>query len=287
MATKAFIHVGYGKTATSWFQDKVFAQLDPEVYLGKRADDFPRWMIDINYLDPLAYDARKDQMRRDLRERMAGRESVLISSEAFTNLTVLHQQAHRIKDLFEDPRVILVLRHPIRWLVSNYKYCVEYEGFHMNFEDYLDFGERRTPFALEKRPPFYLPDFFYDETVPLYQNLLGDHRVLVLRYEDFTSDPPTFEKRLSEFTEMDLPDLTERSKEKVLASKSDQVVAQLRMENLRKLLERYTGKEIPVAMAKCFDPVDRPLMKDETRRALLKLFAAHCSDYYPELLTED
>ena len=287
MATKAFIHVGYGKTATSWFQNKVFAQLDPAVYLGKRDDEFPRWIIDINYLDPIAYDARKDHMRRDLKERIAGRESVLISSEAFTNLTVLHQQAHRINDLFEDPRVILVLRHPIKWLVSNYKYCVEFEDFHLNFEDYLDFGERRTPFALEKRPPFYLPDFFYDETVNLYRNLLGDDRVLVMKYEDFTTDPMAFGKRLGEFMDLDLPDLSEMAKIKVLASKSDHVVAQIRMENLRRLMERCIGKGISSDIAKLLNPVNRPLMTDEIHEKLRKLFTPHCSEYYPDLIKKD
>jgi hypothetical protein len=45
------VHVGYGKTATTWLQERIFGQLDSGVYLGKRLNDFPRWILEINYLD--------------------------------------------------------------------------------------------------------------------------------------------------------------------------------------------------------------------------------------------
>jgi len=287
MATKVFVHVGYGKTATSWLQDKIFAKLDPEIYLGKREEDFPRWMIDINYLDPIAYDQRREQMRTDLDARLTDKSTAIISSEAFTNLGALHQQAHRIKDLFSEPRIVLVLRHPIKWLISNYKYCVEYEDFHLNFEDYLDFGERRTPFALEKRPPFYLPDFFYDETVPLYQNLFGHDDVLVLRYEDFVSQPVEFGDKLGQFLGMQLPGFSIASQEKVLVSKGDQDVADLRMKNLRVLAERCTGNQLDGAeFDRLCRPIERPMILPETKSALTNLFAKHCAAYYPELTAE-
>jgi hypothetical protein len=150
------VHVGYGKTATTWLQERIFGQLDSGVYLGKRLNDFPRWILEINYLDDATYRARLDDLRKIARGHQSSKHVTVLSSEAFTNLGVVHSQALRIKQVFENPKIVLVLRHPVEWMVSNHKYCVEHEGFFSHLEDYLDWGERRTPFALEKRPPFYL-----------------------------------------------------------------------------------------------------------------------------------
>ena len=131
MVTETFIHVGYGKTATSWLQEKIFSKLSKEIFLGKRKNDFPRWLLKINYLDPLAYISQRDDIKNKLSKYYENKKKIIISSEAFTNLGSIHNQAYRIKDLFENPKIIIVLREPINWLISNYKYCVEYENFYL------------------------------------------------------------------------------------------------------------------------------------------------------------
>src|SRR5262249_11125381 len=142
------------------------------------------------------------------------------------------QQAERLKYVFDTPRIVLVLRNPIDWLISNYKYCVEHEGFHLPLAQYLDFGERRTPFALEKRAPFYIPDFFYSEVVARYRDVFGADRVLVLRYEDFVKDAAAYGETLARFMGLPLPEFATRSSKKVLESVGDAQVETIRLENM-------------------------------------------------------
>jgi len=286
VSAKVIIHVGYGKTATSWLQQRIFSQLPKEIYLGKRENDFPRWLIEINYLDEMAYAMKKDSIKACINEKLLGKELTIISSEAFTNLSAIHQQAHRIYDLFEDPYIILVLRHPINWLVSNYKYCVEHEGFFLNFEEYLDFGEHRTPFALEKRPPFYIPDFFYDETIKLYRELFDEKHLLVMKYEDLKSDPAYFGDCLSSYIGVKLQDFKRKSEIKLLKSKSDKEINILKIHNFHQLIKKTMGNYLPRSVFETTFGIDQPLILDDTRDKLTSIFKDHCDEYYPELHSE-
>src|SRR5262249_14281299 len=118
------------------------------------------------------------------------------------------------------------------WLVSNYKYCVQHERFWQPLLAYIDFGTRRTPFALEKRAPFYVPDFYFSEVVERYRSLFGRERVLVLRYEDFVADASAYGAALSQFIGVPLPDFARKAAEKVLESAGSGALERVRLENM-------------------------------------------------------
>lgn len=280
MATDVIVHVGYGKTATTWMQEEIFNSLGAEIYLGKREAEFPSWLLRLNYLDDFAFDADKIALKQEIRNLISDRQKVIISSEAFTNFGVIYQQANRIKYVLDDPKIIVVLRNPISWLISNYKYCVEYEGFHLPLESYLDFGEKRSPFSLEKRKPFYLPDLYFDEVIGRYQNLFGKRKVLVMRYEDFVSSPTSFGSVLSDFIGIDFPDFSTKAELTYLASKSTAEIEIRRLENLRTYVEQV-GHTLKESDSSC---IKTDVLQESVKERLRDHFAKHCVEHYPELL---
>jgi hypothetical protein len=279
MITDTIVHVGYGKTATTWLQEKIFDRLGHQVYLGKRSASFPDWLLRANYLDEFAYQEQRERLRAEITAILENRERAVISSEAFTNLGVVYQQIERIDYLIPGARVVLVLRDPVSWLISNYKYCVEHEGFWRPLESYIDFGIRRTPFALEKRAPFYVPDFFYDEVVRGYESKFGRDRLLVLRYEDFVADPGSFGRRLASFMRTDLPDFAGVAKEKILESPPSGTVEELRLANMRRHLADAGFQVDRLAPARPGEPI----ASAQLLASLKDTFASHCGAFYPEL----
>lgn len=211
-----FIHVGYPKTATSWLQEKLFSKNQQLNYLGKTKANYPDWLLDIHYLDEFSFNKKKERLKKFLREQHAKSDkATLISSEAFCNLDAVQQQAQRIKDLFHNPKIILVLRNPVDWLESFYKHKVRIGEFFLDLDDYLDFSRR--PFCLHKRKPVFLTDLFYDEVIETYQQLFGKGCLLVLRYEEFKESPNRFVKKIGEFMNVDFGDVSTIAEERINA----------------------------------------------------------------------
>ena len=284
MKNEIIVHPGYSKTATTWLQDEIFADLGPEIYLGKTSRNFPRWILEINYLDDATFDRRIKQLRETVQKKTMNKPISIISSEAFTNLGAVHSQAKRIRKIFGQAKIILVLRNPISWIISNYKCSVQFEKFYKCLEDYLDFGENRTPFAMEKRPPFYLPDYFYDETVETYIRLFGSERVLILRYEDFRENPLEFGQKLEAFTGVSFPDFEKKSEKKILVSLTDDEIERIRLQNLYNLFYKQSPFEPKANLPDLKNiPVKNPILSSTTEIKLKNYFKEHCSKYYPEL----
>jgi Sulfotransferase domain len=272
------LHVGYGKTATTWLQEKVFGALGEDCYLGKREGNFPRWLLRLNYLDDFAFWSQRQQLREEIGAAIGSRRRAIISSEAFTNFNAIYQQIERIRVMFDHPRIVLVLRDPIVWLISNYRYCVEYERFDRPLESYLDFGVDRTPYALEKRPPFYIPDFYYSEIVAHYRSVFGQASVCVLRYEDFVADPGSFGLELSRFIGVPLVDFAQKAQEKVLAGMDGPSLERKRCENMIGYLRAGGFRADGIA------PIgaQSDFLSEAARLRLAAQLAPYCGEYYPE-----
>jgi|TARA_B100001964_G_scaffold239864_1_gene308379 hypothetical protein len=284
MKNEIIVHPGYSKTATTWLQDEIFAELGAEIYLGKTTKNYPRWILEIIYLDDATFDRRINQLRETVRKKTMNKPISIISSEAFTNLGAVHSQARRIRKIFGQAKIILVLRNPISWIISNYKCSVQFEKFYKRLEDILDYAEKRTPLALEKRPPFYLPDYFYDETVETYISLFGLERVLILRYEDFRENPREFGQRLEEFTGVSFPNFEKKSEKRILVSLADDEIERIRLQNLYNLFYKQFPSEPKVNLPDLKNiSVENPILSSATEIKLKNYFKEHCSKYYPEL----
>jgi len=105
-----YIHTGYGRTATTWLQNNLFPNLNDLAYLGKTTAEYPRWLLEWNYLDRLLLPQAVPKIRSHMAAATAP-QGVLLSSEAVTQTGDLVDQMER-KLVVKRPSILLVLRDP-------------------------------------------------------------------------------------------------------------------------------------------------------------------------------
>jgi hypothetical protein len=202
MKNNIYIHMGYGRTGTTWLQDKVFPAISGLRYLGKREGDYPDWLINWNYLDRLVLPRETDWIRDHINK---AREvaNVLISSEAFTQTGGIVDQIERIKAVAECPKIILVIRDPVDLVVSKYRRLFKVGFLKEPIEHYLDYSPR--PFDLVRRKRLYLHDYVFPLVIERLFQEFNPQNTLVLKYELLVKEPRAFVGVILKFLEADEP----------------------------------------------------------------------------------
>lgn len=191
-----YIHIGFRKTATSWLQKNLFPSL-PINYIGKGNNNYPDWLINWHYADDFYFKSQRSEIIKMLERNLVGDRPNLISSEAFTNTSVIYSQAVRIKKISPQAKIIITLRDPVDMVWSHYTHDILEGDCFVDIDNWLDWG--RTPFVLHKRKTIYIPDFFFDETIKHYIELFGQENVCVLKMEDMSNEKNIFFEKLYQF----------------------------------------------------------------------------------------
>ena len=174
---EVFIHIGLTKTGSSFLQDKIFHKNSKVNYLGKWKNNYPNWLIEFSYFDQIAFENNFERLSAEIRSKLSNKKPNLISSESFSRVGgVFMGQSQRIKKIFPDAKIIIVLRHPISHLKSFYKYSVENFGFWRPLEDSIDWV--RTPFVSFRQNPFSITNYYYDEMLSVYYKALDRKSVV-------------------------------------------------------------------------------------------------------------
>jgi hypothetical protein len=274
------LHVGIRKSATTWLQNIFFPRLTGVNYIGKTDTSYPPWLIHWHYWDDFEFAKRFGEIVRAI-ENVARQGLInLISSEAFTNTAAIWSQAHRIKKLLPDARIIITLRDPVEVLISHYKLDVSDGHYHLPLEAYLDWS--RTPFDLVKRSPLYLPDFFYDEMIALYCELFGAHNVCILRYEDMINSPSLYFSALSSFLRVSFPsEMAPHMQTRLNAGAQDQVTRLERSRNIRRYLSsHYPAVSLGLGDTDFLTNIEEEIVSPELRKKLERYFSGKCFGYY-------
>jgi len=194
MIPSTIIHVGYGRTATTYLQNKIFPNIEGIKYLGKTNQYYPDWLIDLNYLDDIQFYKKI----RDIKLNIQSDKQTLISSEAFTQTGGIYRQMERVKSVVEHAKIIIVIRRPVDLIVSKYRYLVEKGYLKGGLSSNIDFSSR--PYDLVRRPKIYLEDYNYPLIISHIRSIFGDLNVLVLKYESLVSDRDDFLDLILNFT---------------------------------------------------------------------------------------
>jgi len=275
-----FIHTGYAKAGSTFLQERLFAPQTGIQYLGKTRADYPDWLIRWHYWDDFEFERQRSELREKLDSLRRSDRPNLISSEVFS----MHgggaaAQAHRIRAIAPDASIILVLRDPIDRMLSYYKHLVQHDGLYLPFAECLDW--QRTPFVFYKRKPVYLPDYFYDELVALYERLF-DGRVIVLKFEELLTAPGSFCGKLGEFISVPLATEALRAQlpRRENASVAAEEIARIRLRNATAGLSQLSPDSRQSIAGHEPQVTDSILMTDSLRRQLVQYLTGRCQGYY-------
>lgn len=190
--TRAIVHIGYHKTATTWFQTHFYPFVRNARYV-------PRTLVQDAFLEDTAFHF---DPRRTL-EKLAVKpdEKVILCEEGLSGY--IHnggyagfyskEMAHRIKAVLPDADIVIFVRNQPSIIAASYQQYVKGGGTHsvrryLFAESYVQ-GARRE---LVKCPRFTFDHFEYAPLVARYQELFGKDRVHVFAYEAFRDEPQKF-----------------------------------------------------------------------------------------------
>jgi Sulfotransferase domain len=189
------LHVGYYKTASSWLQKFLFR---PEAGFQPLSEIFALSKLLISP-DNDQFNAQAARQSMHWPEQTATGPTLasVLSSEALSGDPVrgnhlMADNAQRLKHVFEQARVLLVVREQRQLIRSLYKTLVLW-GVSDSIARLL--SEQRSP-----EDGFCRESLCFDKIAQRYAQLFGQHNVLVLPYELFAAKPRDFIDRIRDFS---------------------------------------------------------------------------------------
>jgi len=190
--TRAIIHIGYHKTATTWFQKRFYPFIENARYI-------PRDRVRKAFLEDTAFHFEAGRARAKL--DIDPNESITICEEGLSGY--LHsgglagylskEAAYKIKAVFPGAEIVIFVRNQPSVIAASYRQYVKGGGTH-SLRRYLFAGDylRGARSEIAKCPRFTFDHFEYAPLVAHYQELFGKDRVHVFPYEAFMRGPKEF-----------------------------------------------------------------------------------------------
>lgn len=204
---KRYIHIGYPKCASTSLQYDFFWKHRQTLHLGAGVGEYVGYIdeditlameVDLRYARNRMYDEEKVkasfQKYFDEAEHNEKYFSVGCSSEhlAFTYSNDIDNdiKAQRLLDIFgPETEILIILRNQEELLRALYGEHIR-EGYNGTFQDFM-------AFTWEFQDRNWFGDFFFHQTVELYQQLFSAKRVHVVPFEVLKHSQEEFFKRLS------------------------------------------------------------------------------------------
>jgi hypothetical protein len=236
--TRAIVHVGYHKTATTWFQKSVYPRVRNYAYL-------PRERVNRAFLDASAFQFDAAACRAAL--ALPADRPPILCEEALSGALMVGGMmgfqsaaaADRIHAVLPEARIVVFVRSQPEMISAAYLQYLRNGGTHTLHRFLLPGDYRRADGAIPRHDPaFDLDHFEYDRLIAHYVERFGASRVLVFAYEDLRRDTRAFLERFAKLLELDL-DVASVPIEKRNASYS------LTVSRLARLLNRFTVHAVP------------------------------------------
>lgn len=200
--TAVLVHIGYTKTGTHWLQRKLFVDENGYRCLRKRASG--RFVTD----RPLEFEAASVRSAFEPMLDAAEEAGVLpvVSHERLSGHPASggHDSdriAVRLREVFPDARVLVVVREQRSMIASSYKQYVKMGGA-CTIAQFVD-----SPKAPSARVPLFdARHFEYHHLLEHYQRIWGVDEVLALPFEQFVADGRGFVERIADFAGRPIPE---------------------------------------------------------------------------------
>lgn len=189
------IHIGYPKTATTWFQNELFPYVTNKYYV-------PRTFIKSNIYGKTVFEYNGYEVKQKIKHPF------LLSFEGLSgnvhnyglNGYMIKEFANRLFELSPNAVVVLFIRNQYDIIASSYLQYVKNGGTYgiKNYLHHPGFDDPRDSFL------FSFDYFKYDKIIRLYVDLFGKTNVKVYLYEDFNTLGKVFVKKFIKDLELDV-----------------------------------------------------------------------------------
>jgi hypothetical protein len=239
------VHIGYHKTATTWFQEVAFNEHPqivpiPRYPLRDRIED--HWLLGGIVMDR-DEDFAPEQLRARLVERVGKLDIdlhdkvLLVSAERLSGHAAsggrdVGRLAERVHATLPEARIIAVVRDRARSIRSTYVQLVS-AGWTGKVAETL-----ATP-AGHRRPGFDLAYWEYERALDAYSSRFGADRLLVADYGRFASEPHAVLHEVSSFLDIDDWQLPRQLIDKKLRLSSPD-----RVTRMRRFLNQFRRTEL-------------------------------------------
>ena len=196
------VHIGYPKTGTTWMQECVLNNQALGFASRFTKKQLLEWLV---FPHPLDFDAKecRGRFEQTLTELQRAGLIPVISRERLSGCPYSggydsREIAERLKSVFPEAKVLMVIREQKRMILSTYKQYVKIGGA-CSVADYL-----RPATSLGRRIPLFDFDHFkYHRLINCYIDLFGRANVLALPYELFAVAPEDFVRHILLFCELE------------------------------------------------------------------------------------
>lgn len=202
---RPIIHIGYHKTATTWFQTHFYPAVRNRTAVARHR------IVDA-FLAVPAFQFKAEAARRTLGLGRGGEAPILCEEElcgyphnAGLGGFLTKETAHRLAEVFPDAEIVIFIRRQTDMVAACYRQYVREGGTHRP-RRYLFPGAflRGAEARLYKMPRFNFEQFEYDRLIDHYVALFGQERVHVFCYEAFTGAPRRFLERYAARLDLDI-----------------------------------------------------------------------------------
>lgn len=187
---RPIVHIGYHKTATTWFQQVYYPNARNRRYVPRRG-------VREHLVNPsgLRFDAGAARGALGLEADSIVCEEALCGHYETGGLNGLlpKEMAHRIRDVAPSAQIVIFVRRQPDFIVASYLQYLRRGGTfkpkRFLFPGRWDKLAQRKPF---KKPLFDIDHYDYCHLVGLYQRLFGSDAVHVFPFERLVEDLPGF-----------------------------------------------------------------------------------------------
>jgi hypothetical protein len=232
---RTLIHIGLPRTASTFLQRQVFPKITGFDFIGVDKTFYSKPFQKLLYQDESLY---KELGRNELIDSKS--ENILLSNELFCgqslgmNSTNRTRTVLRLKKVFPEAEIILVLRNQLSLLESLYSIAV-YGGYSKRPEDFIKLSGKEREYDTFT-PNEHAESFLLTPLVRLYQEYFS--KVYVFLFEDFTSGPDAFFEKFKSEIGIELPKSVAHNRKENKSLSQRQIRYFRRMNRTKPLLEQ-------------------------------------------------
>ena len=194
-----FIHIGFHKTASTYLQSKVFPAVENLDVINHRDVNADQWFYNrFIHVDAHAFNKEVflNEFAKIVPDRISGSPNPIyaiseenLSGDIYTGLES-RELMLRLRDVFGQPRILIVIRNQIDFILSAYGNHVIHGGTE-SIARWLDGEETRFGRILNKVK--------YSSLIKDYKSVFGDGQVFVIQYEKLFDETSGIAAFLSTF----------------------------------------------------------------------------------------